>query len=561
MVDNTCFWIIPDGFQIYKNNPILEQSDKFEKYLENLITNSNNIPIDEQIKNVCENFFDLIFKINTMQAKIFLNLISKLFNKLKNFYYLSLLIFYYRIFDYVIYEINSNYNEKIKFNIKDDIILTPIFISKTIKIKFTSTTKEKLCYLLTLVEKFIYSKFDYDYVQFNLFHSSFPYGHVLEIIFLDDRLFLKQCDEKINLTGFSNAILRNENHFSGDKLKEILIKCEFYIMQNFKLTNKNKVNFNNSFNELKTLLFSNKEFSEKIYDIFQFGSFTQLSYNNISDLEITIITKDYENFNPQDSESIIIKIKEFLKKESNKYENINIRNTKRIILMDLYDKDNNVKIELVINNIFGIINSYLICNYLTFDSRAIILVNTIKNWSKEKGINGNYKGHLSSYCYTLMVIYFLQRIKEPILPIVNSKNNLQKIIIQNKEYFLEKSLLYNFNNISFKTKNKDSVSVLMMKFLIFYLYEFNENRYCIDITNEKIVFRYEEMLYLNYLETKNKRSAYVFIDMFDYSYNPGAYLDQNSTPHKNLKDVMRRTLFQMLNANKNMLKNDGKNID
>ena len=49
--------------------------------------------------------------------------------------------------------------------------------------------------------------------------------------------------------------------------------------------------------------------------------------------------------------------------------------------------------------------------------------------------------------------------------------------------------------------------------------------------------------------------------MFDYSYNPGAYLDQNSTPHKNLKDVMRRTLFQMLNANKNMLKNDGKNID
>ena len=561
MVDNLSFWIIPDGFQMYKNNPILEKSDKFENYLENLIINSNDIPIDEQIKNVCENFFELIFKINTMNSKIFLNLISKLFNKLKNLYYLNLLIFYYRIFDNVIYEINSNYNEDIKFNFKDDIILTPIFISKTIKIKFTSTTKEKLNYLLSLVEKIIYSKFDYDYVQFNIFYSSFPYGHVLEIIFLDDRLFLKNSEEKINLTGFSNAILRNENHFSGDKLKEIFLKCEFYIMHNFKLTNKNKVNFINSFNELKKLLFSNSEFKEKIYDMFQFGSFTQLSYNIISDLEITIITKDYENYNPQNSESIMIRIKEFLKKESNKYENINIRNTKRIILMDLYDKDNNVKIELVINNIFGIINSYLIYNYLTFDSRAIILVNTIKNWSKEKGINGNYKGHLSSYCYTLMVIYFLQRIKEPILPIVNSKNNLHKIIIQNKEYFLEKSLLCNFNNISFKTKNKDSISILMMKFLMFYLYEFNENRYCIDITNEKVVFRYEEMSYLNYLETKNKRSAYVFIDMFDYSYNPGAYLDQNSTPHKNLKDVMRRTLFQMLNTNKNMLKNDGKNID
>ena len=82
MVDNLSFWIIPDGFQMYKNNPILEKSDKFENYLENLIINSNDIPIDEQIKNVCENFFELIFKINTMNSKIFLNLISKLFNKL-----------------------------------------------------------------------------------------------------------------------------------------------------------------------------------------------------------------------------------------------------------------------------------------------------------------------------------------------------------------------------------------------------------------------------------------------------------------------------------------------
>ena len=166
---------------------------------------------------------------------------------------------------------------------------------------------------------------------------------------------------------------------------------------------------------------------------------------------------------------------------------------------------------------------------MIFDSRAIILINIIKNWSKEKGINGNYKGHLSSYCYTLMVIYFLQRLKNPILPIINSKNNLEKVFIQNKEYFIEKSLLNSFENINFNSKNKDSISVLMMKFLWFYLYEFDENKYCIDI--------------------------------FDYSYNPGAYLDEDSTPHKNLKKVMKRTLLQMLNGNENMLKNDKDKFD
>jgi hypothetical protein len=69
------------------------------------------------------------------------------------------------------------------------------------------------------------------------------------------------------------------------------------------------------------------------------------------------------------------------------------------------------------------------------------------------------------------------------------------------------------------------------------------------------------MRYLNYFETKNKRSAYIFIDIFDYSYNPGAYLDEDSTPHKNLKKVMKRTLLQMLNGNENMLKNDKDKFD
>ena len=101
----------------------------------------------------------------------------------------------------------------------------------------------------------------------------------------------------------------------------------------------------------------------------------------------------------------------------------------------------------------------------------------------------------------------------------------------------------------------------MMKFLWFYLYEFDENKYCIDITNEKVIFRFNEMRYLNYFETKNKRSAYIFIDIFDYSYNPGAYLDEDSTPHKNLKKVMKRTLLQMLNGNENMLKNDKDKFD
>ena len=54
-------------------------------------------------------------------------------------------------------------------------------------------------------------------------------------------------------------------------------------------------------------------------------------------------------------------------------------------------------------------NSNLIRNYLVYDARALILINTIKDWSKIKGINSNKEGYLSSYCYTLIIIFFYKK--------------------------------------------------------------------------------------------------------------------------------------------------------
>ena len=82
-------------------------------------------------------------------------------------------------------------------------------------------------------------------------------------------------------------------------------------------------------------------------------------------------------------------------------------------------------------------NSTLIRNYLTYDARALILINTIKDWSKQKEINSNSKLFLSSYCFTLMTIFFLQRMKNPILPIFSSPNNLIRMKISDKEFFIE----------------------------------------------------------------------------------------------------------------------------
>jgi len=91
---------------------------------------------------------------------------------------------------------------------------------------------------------------------------------------------------------------------------------------------------------------------------------------------------------------------------------------------------------------------------------------------------------------------------------------------------------------------------------VFYLFLFNENDYCIDIANDKFTFRFNEAKYLNFFEERNKISVYCFIDMFDYSYNPGSYMDRDSTPHKLFVKKLKKSLMQLLNGENNLLKPD-----
>ena len=193
-------------------------------------------------------------------------------------------------------------------------------------------------------------------------------------------------------------------------------------------------------------------------------------------------------------------------------------------------------------------NSSLIRNYLVYDARALILINTIKDWSKIKQINSNGNGFLSSYCYTLMTIYFLQRIKEPLLPIISSYNDLTNIKVDEKEFFIEKHLLQSseFMKNWHTTNKEDTVTTLLLKWMIFYLYLFRGEDYCIDIRSKKLVYRYNEATFLNYKNGHNRISAYCFIDMFDYTYNPGSYMGFESAQHRIFKDVLTESIQQLL---------------
>ena len=352
---------------------------------------------------------------------------------------------------------------------------------------------------------------------------------------------------------------KNKERFNT-AIKNLQIQ-ENNIRNNFKLTKRNFSNFRQSFTFLKSIIMSIDNLTYKIKNIYPYGSIAQLTQNSTSDYEISIITENYSNITNEQMIKLFNEIKSYIEinfKNDYKINKINsIRETKRTVLLLIFDIKNNINIEINCNNFFSIMNSNLIYTYLTYDARALILVNTIKDWSKIKGINSNHEGFMSSYCYTLMTIFFLQRIHKPLLPVISS-NNYDKIKIKNKEYFIEKELLNpakSFKN--WKSVNtEDTITTLLLKWFIFYLYLFNEDDYCIDISNDKLTFRYYEAKYLNYFNDRNKISVYCILDMFDYTYNPGSYMDRNSTPHKLYIKKLEKSLVQLLNGEDYLFKPD-----
>ena len=598
-----------------ENNPFNRKYEELLKQTESFINNTKNKNINEILSYSIISFFDLILKINNRKINILENKLSMLFHKLHQLSFFNLMMTYTNFIIKISKKIESEKNN-CQFNPSKDLLIKAIYDiflnqnleHKIFSIKMTSNSELKFNYLKLKLEEFVYNNTE-PFFEYNLIPGPYPDGYEIIVNNRDNYLILNDESNKkddikkmkdifrkfgindryINWWKNNSYSRQNQNYEiieekdnhkikieninnekkvntiveqNKEKFKEItknLIKQENNIKNNFKLTNRNFSNFKNSFYDLKKIILSIPNLTYKIKDIYPYGSISQLTQNINSDYEISIITENYSLIKKSDIELLLKEISSFIElNNNNEYKIEGIRTTKRTFLLILKDIKYKINIEININNIFSILNSNLIYKYVTYDARALILVNTIKDWSKIKGINSNYKGFLSSYCYTLMTIFFLQRIENPLLPIIHSNLNYNKIFIFDKEYFIEKNMLcpeISFNN--FKTKNKeDTVTTLLLKFFVFYLFLFNENDYCIDIGNDKLTFRYNEAKYLNYFEERNKISVYCFIDMFDYTYNPGSYMDRDSTPHKLYIKKLQKSLRQLLNGEDNILKPD-----
>ena len=586
---------VKNKIKTYDNLSNNEKFYKFIEELEDLIKDIQNEDIDIILDFTSSLFFKICLYLKSWQIKDILELLSKLYHKLKNLYFFNILVSLYRKIENITHDIDSKYYSN--FNIYKDLILHSIYDYiknkdseyKTLGLNIKSTTIEKFEFFIEKMEE-TFSK-DNIFLSYDLLVGDFDEGYTIKIKFNDKYLIIndikaiKEMKELLKKYEIENSNSwfdeepekrkvykplteeekKKNREEAEEKLKkekkmiEALKNQEKYVKIKFNNTKRNTKLYKEIFFKLKNIIESNQLVKDKISKILPYGSVTQCTNTEDSDLEMTIITNNYETSSKEYITQIMVDIKNKIENENKEEFEIyleGIRETKRTILLLLRHKKTKTEIEINCNNFFSVMNSGLIRNYLVYDARALILVNTIKDWSKIKEINSNNKGFLSSYCYTLMTIFFLQRMKKPLLPIISSYKDLINIKVNEKEFFIERQLLQSSEQMKkWHTENKeDTVTTLLLKWMIFYLYIFNSEEYCIDISNKRLTYRFNEAFLSAFVTKNNRISAYCFIDMFDYTYNPGSYMEYNSDEHKKFKKVLKESIEQLLEGKEDFFK-------
>ena len=177
-------------------------------------------PVLVQLEEITNEFFALSQRNSEQSSKNLINLISQLFFKLKCIDYLNLFITYYKFINTVKTErIEKDFvNNSTNFISKLDIILKPIKISKDdFSIKFTSTSKEKLDYLLSFIDKeILINNEDDKFFSYDLSYGNYPEGHIIHIIQKNTYFNLREGNY-FDYNLYTN--INEKEGFNGDKIK------------------------------------------------------------------------------------------------------------------------------------------------------------------------------------------------------------------------------------------------------------------------------------------------------------------------------------------------------
>ncbi|KAH0628219.1 hypothetical protein JD844_009091 [Phrynosoma platyrhinos] len=241
-----------------------------------------------------------------------------------------------------------------------------------------------------------------------------------------------------------------------------------------------------------------------------------------SDLDICMTIDGLETAEELDCIKIIEELARVLKKHSG-LRNILPITTAKVPIVKFFHVRSGLEVDISLYNTLALHNTRLLSCYAAIDPRVKYLCYTMKVFTKMCDIGDASRGSLSSYAYTLMVLYFLQQRSPPVIPV------LQEIYKEPKkpEILVDGWNVYFFDRLDELPaiwpdfgKNKESVGELWLGLLRFYTEEFDFKEHVICIRRRNLLTTFK----------KQWTSKYIVIeDPFDLNHNLGAGLSRKMT--------------------------------
>ncbi|XP_059400915.1 terminal uridylyltransferase 7-like isoform X2 [Carassius carassius] len=238
-----------------------------------------------------------------------------------------------------------------------------------------------------------------------------------------------------------------------------------------------------------------------------------------SDLDICMTLEGQDTAEGLDSMAVIESLAKALRKHHS-LRNILPITTAKVPIVKFYHTKTGLEGDISLYNTLALHNTQLLASYAAIDARVKILCYVMKVFAKVCDIGDASRGSLSSYAYTLMVLYFLQQRSPPVIPVlqemyVGEKKPVVLVEGWDVHFFSDLKNLHKYWP-GYK-KNEESVGQLWFGLLQFYTetFDFRETVVCIRRKEPLTTFK------------KQWTSKHLAIeDPFDLSHNLGAGLSR-----------------------------------
>ncbi|KTG33814.1 hypothetical protein cypCar_00011525 [Cyprinus carpio] len=136
-----------------------------------------------------------------------------------------------------------------------------------------------------------------------------------------------------------------------------------------------------------------------------------------SDLDICMTLEGLDTAEGLDSMAVIESLTKALRKHHG-LRNILPITTAKVPIVKFYHTKTGLEGDISLYNTLALHNTELLASYAAIDIRVKILCYVMKVFAKVCDIGDASRGSLSSYAYTLMVLYFLQQRSPPVIPVL-----------------------------------------------------------------------------------------------------------------------------------------------